>query len=155
MFADPFSLVSPPKVKDAANKPQLLPHPSTILTSIFHSIPLDTVSESHLCSLITFPQHCSLLTVVYSLPVWSANWVSAPSGQIPSPRHRLYSQRSKDPLSESPRLSNSLFPLLWASLISKDQNRIYWDHLSSSGKAWEVLIDHLAVCTPCHNELGS
>lgn len=148
MFVDPFSSVSPLKVKDAANKPQLLLRPSTILTSL-------TISESHLCSLITFSQHCSLLTVVYSLPVWSANWVSAPSGQIPSPRHRLYSQRSEDPLSESPRLSNSLFALLWASLISKDQNRIYWDHLSSSGKAWEVLIDHLAVCTPCHNELRS
>lgn len=46
MFADPFSLVSPLKVKDAANKPQLLPRPSTIFTSIFHSIPLVTISES-------------------------------------------------------------------------------------------------------------
>lgn len=36
-------------------------------------------------------------------------------------------------------------------LISADQKRIRWDHLSAEGTAREVLIDHLVVCTLSHS----
>lgn len=68
-------------------------------------------------------------------------------------------QRSKDPPAVSLRLGLAILCLPIqkppTSLISRDQKRIYWDHLSTEGMACEVLIDHLVVCTLSHTELKS
>lgn len=126
----PFTLAALVNVNNTDNKIQLLPYLSTILTSISHP-PFSIPSQlAHYLPSALFCSDSILFSSSLSSQLGFCTLCPNPFPEAPPVLSEV-----KGPSFWISQVERFLcFPLLLASLISKDQKRIYWDHLSTSKK---------------------